>query len=162
MKQLETNERTVSWSRTEQTYIIMPEHLNAGGCLFGGQLLSWIDMTAGIVALRHCDANIVTVAIDNLTFKDSAHKTDVVTLVGEVTYSGTTSIEVRVDTYKENKGGRRKLINQAYLVMVAVDDETHRPKPVPQLVLETEEQKLEWEAARKRKELRKYRQREQF
>lgn len=159
---MEPLKRTVSYSHTEQTYIIMPMHLNGGGCLFGGQLLSWIDMMAGIVALRHADANVVTAAIDHLYFEDSARKTDVVTLIGEITYTGTTSMEVRVDTYKENKGGEKKLINRAYLVLVAIDDETHKPKPVPQLILENEEQKAEWEAAQKRNKLRKIRRKEGF
>lgn len=159
---MEPNSRTVSYSKTEQTYIIMPMHLNGGGCLFGGQLLSWIDMMAGIVALRHADSNVVTAAIDHLYFEDSARTTDVVTLVGQITYTGTTSMEVRVDTFKENKGGVKKLINRAYLVLVAIDDETHKPKPVPQLILETDEQSAEWEAAKKRNELRKIRRRDGF
>lgn len=154
--------RTASVSRTEQTYIVMPMHLNGGGCLFGGQLLSWIDMMAGIVALRHADSNVVTAAIDHLYFEDSARVSDVVTLVGEITYTGTTSMEVRVETFKENKGGVKKLINRAYLVLVAIDDETHKPKPVPQLVLETEEQKKEWAAAVKRTKLRKIRRQDGF
>lgn len=154
--------RSASVSRTVQTYLIMPMHLNGAGCLFGGQLLSWIDMMGGIVALRHADANVVTASIDHLDFHESARKTDVVTLIGEVTYTGRTSIEVRVETFKENKGGQKTLINRAYLVLVALDDETGKPKPVPQLLLETEEQKKEWEAAIKRTKLRKIRKEQGF
>lgn len=153
---------TVSASRTEQTHLLMPMDLNASGHLFGGTLLSWIDVTAGIVGMRHADSNVVTVAIDNLVFKDFASNSDVVTLIGEVTYTGRTSMEVRVETYKENKGGERILINRAYLVMVAIDDETGRPKPIPKLILETEEQKVEWEAAALRAELRKKRAQEGY
>lgn len=152
----------VSESRTEQTHLLMPQHLNAAGRLFGGQLLSWIDMTAGIVAMRHTSSNVVTVAIDHLNFKDSAEKSDIVTLIGEVTYTGNTSMEVRVDTYKEHRDGKKVHINRAYLVMVALDDETKRPKRVPPLILETEEQKVEWEAAVLRAEFRKKRRREGF
>lgn len=144
-------------SRTEQTYLILPQNLNAAGKLFGGQLVSWIDMTAGIVALRHTDSNVVTACIDNLVFKDNASVSDVVTLIGEVTYTGTTSIEVRVNTYKENKGGEKKLINRAYIVFVALDDETGKPKPIPQLLIETEEQQQEWNAAIERKKIRQAR-----
>lgn len=152
----------VSESRTEQTHLLMPQHLNAAGRLFGGQLLSWIDMTAGIVAMRHTSSNAVTAAIDHLNFKDSAEKSDIVTLIGEVTYTGNTSMEVRVDTYKENRDGTKVHINRAYLVMVALDSVTKRPKHIPSVILETEEQKLEWESAVLRAEFRKKRRKEGF
>lgn len=154
---MELEQKSASASRTEQTYLIMPPHLNAGGRLFGGQLMSWIDMTAGIVALRHADSNIVTACVDHLSFQDSAKASDVVTLIGEVTYTGTTSMEVRVETYKENKGGHKTLINRAYLVLVAIDDETGKPKKVPQLLIETEEQRIEWSNAIERNKIRKAR-----
>ena len=143
-----------SVSKTTQSYIIMPQHLNAAGRLFGGQLLSWIDMTAGIVGLRHSDSNVVTACIDNLVFKDSAYETDVVTLVGEVTYTGNTSMEIRVDSFRENKGVKQQLINRAYLVLVALDDDG-KPKQVPELLLETPEQEAEWNAAVERTRIRK-------
>lgn len=91
---MKSSKLSSSVSKTVQTYLIMPQHLNAAGRLFGGQLLSWIDMTAGIVALRHCDCNVVTACIDHLEFKDYALATDVVTLIGEVTYTGTSSMEI--------------------------------------------------------------------
>lgn len=162
MKEEIQNGVHASESKTEQTYILMPQHLNSVGRLFGGQLLSWIDMTAGIVARRHTKSNVVTVAIDNLCFKDSAEKSDIVTLVGEVTYTGNTSMEVRVDTYKEKSGGEKIHINRAYLVMVAVDEVTKRPKRIPPVILDTEEQKVEWEAAVLRAQLRKKRREEGF
>ncbi len=135
----------------------MSQHLNAAGKLFGGQLLMWIDVAAGISAMRHAAANVVTACIDNLVFIDSASISDVITLVSEVTYTGNSSMEVRVESYKENKGGQKKLINRAYFVFVAVDDETGKPKPVPQLLIETEAQQEEWNAALERNKIRKAR-----
>ena len=157
-----TAPRHVSDSRSIQSYLLMPAHLNSKGSLFGGQLLSWIDMLAGIVALRHADSNVTTVAIDHLEFKEPAHKSDVITLDGRVTWTGRTSMEVRVDTWKENKGGERLLINRAYLVMVAVDDNDGRPIPVPPLEPVTDEERAEWAAAEKRAQLRKQRRNEAF
>ena len=154
--------RTVDYSRTIQTYLLMPGHLNAAGSLFGGQLLSWIDMLAGIVALRHADANVVTVAIDHLDFKHGAKASDVVTLDGRVTWVGSSSMEVRVDTFRENKGGEKVLINTAYIVMVALEDGTDKPKRVPRLELTTEEQRQEWLSAERRAQLRKTRKAENF
>ncbi|MCQ2508341.1 MAG: acyl-CoA thioesterase, partial [Dorea sp.] len=147
---METLKKSASVSRTEQTYLLIPQYMNAAGRLYGGQLLYWIDMTAGIVALRHADSNVVTACVDNITFKDGAFLTDVVTLIGQVTYTGRTSMEVRIDAYRENKGGERFLINRAYLVLVSLDDDG-KPKEVPQLLIETEEQQAEWEAALERK-----------
>lgn len=153
---MEIAKKSASVSRTEQTYLLMPQHMNAAGRLYGGQLLSWIDMTAGIVGLRHADANVVTACVDHITFKAGAFISDVVTLIGEVTYTGRTSMEIRVDSYRENKGGERFLINRAYLILVAVDDETGKPKEIPQLLVETPEQQEEWNAALERKKLRSH------
>lgn len=70
-------------------------------------------------------------------------------------------MEVRVDTYVENKKGMRMMINRAYVVMVAVD-ENHRPVPVPGLIVETEQEKAEWLGGEKRYQLRKQRRLEGF
>ena len=60
--------KKVSDSQVEQTYVLMPRHINGSGRLFGGQLLSWIDEMAGIVARKHSEGSVVTAAIDNLIF----------------------------------------------------------------------------------------------
>ena len=64
--------KRVEDSLTEQSHLLMPKCLNAAGYLFGGQLLAWIDETAGIVAKRHAEMNVVTVAVDNMYFKAGA------------------------------------------------------------------------------------------
>ena len=144
----------VAESLTEQQYLICPAHINHYGRLFGGQLLKWIDELAGIVAIRHCDSLVTTAAIDNLQFQAPAYSGDMIVLRGWVTCVGTSSMEVRVDTYREALDGRREMINKAYIDMVAIDCKG-RPKEVPALVIETEEQQQEWEAAQKRRQLRK-------
>lgn len=148
-------------SQTEQTYLMRPCYLNGYGNLFGGQLMSWIDEIASIVAMRHSESDITTAAIDNLNFKQSAAVNDVIVLRGKITHVGRTSMEVRVDTYVENRRGIRKVINRAYVVMVAVDD-NHHPIEVPGLLIETESEKAEWEGGEKRYKLRKQRQKEGF
>ena len=82
-------------------------------------------------------------------------------IIGKVTYVGTTSMEVRVDTYIEDTEGMRRPINRAYFTMVALD-ENDKPCPVPKLLLESEEEKAEWEAAKKRRDMRKKRKEEGF
>ena len=148
-------------SFTEQQYLICPAHINHYGRLFGGQLLKWIDELAGIVAIRHCNANITTAAIDNLQFKAPAYTGDMIVLQGRVTSVGRTSMEVRVDTFIEKLDGSRDLINRAYMDMVCIDNDGN-PKEVPDILIETEEQKLEYEAAQKRKKMRKQRRQEGF
>ncbi len=160
VKNMRTSKK-VSESLTEQQYIVRPAYINHYGRLFGGELLKWIDELAGIVARRHCNANITTAAIDNLQFKAPVFEGQMVVLVGKVTYTGNSSMEIRVDTYTEDLDGIRRVINRAYIVMVAID-ENGKPLPVPEIIPETEEQKMEYEAAIKRKEMRSVRRTEGF
>ncbi len=146
--------KRVEDSLTEQQYLICPAHINHYGRLFGGQLLKWIDELAGIVAIRHCGSTVTTAAIDNLQFRSPAYTGDMIVLRGWVTCVGKTSMEVRVDTFRETLDGRREVINQAYIVMIAIDCKG-RPQEVPGLAIETQEQQKEWDAAQKRRELRK-------
>ena len=78
-------------------------------------------------------------------------------MIGSITYVGKTSMEVRIDSYVESLDGMRRLINRAYVVMVAIDIETGKSKQVPGLILETEVQKAEWEGGKRRTDLRKHR-----
>ena len=153
--------KKVSDSMTEQQYLICPAHINHYGRLFGGQLLKWIDELAGIVAIRHCGGTVTTAAIDNLQFQAPAYAGDMVVLQGMVTYVGRTSMEIRVDTYREAMDGTRELINVAYIDMVSINCKG-QPEEVPDLLLETEAQRQEYEAAKKRKQLRKQRRKEGF
>ena len=153
--------KKVSDSFTEQQYLICPAHINHYGRLFGGQLLKWIDELAGIVAIRHCGATVTTAAIDNLQFKAPAYTGDMIVLQGMVTYVGRTSMEVRVDTFREALDGTREMINRAYIDMVCINCKGE-PTEVPELLLETEDQKQEYESAKKRKQMRKQRRQEGF
>ena len=145
----------------EHVYQVRPEHLNAAERLFGGQLMEWIDEIAGLVGMRHSNGNIITASVDNLRFIRGAFQNDLVVLKARVTYVGNTSMEVRVDTYVEDFHGVRKPINRAYLTLVAVDAQG-TPRQVPPILLETEGEKAEWEAAKKRRELRIQRKKEGF
>ncbi len=155
----ELTPKTVDDSRTEQIQIVMPEHINGYGRLFGGRLVEWIDVLAGVVARRHSNRNVTTIFIDKLHFKAPAKINDTVLLQGKITYVGQTSMEVRVDTFVEDLSGRRTPINHAYVVMVALD-EKERPTQVPGLILKNAQEKAEWEAGVRRKELRRDRQKE--
>ena len=153
--------KRVADSMTEQSHLLMPKCLNAAGYLFGGQLLAWIDETAGIVAKRHAEMNVVTVAVDNMYFKTGAKVDDTIVLIGRLTHVGRSSMEVRIDTYAESLSGVRTMINRAYFVMVDTDDHQH-PQEVPGLIVETEAEKAEWIGGEKRYALRKERRREGY
>lgn len=148
-------------SRTVQTQIVLNEHINGAGRLFGGRLMEWIDIVAGVAARRHSGRNVTTASVDTLSFKAPAYLNDTVSIEGVVTCTGRTSMEVRVDTYVEALDGQRSMINRAYLVLVALDAQGH-PTPVPPLLAETDEEKAEQEAGLRRTALRKQRQKEQF
>ena len=153
--------KKVADSITEQTFVLMPKDLNGQHRLFGGQLMSWIDVLAGIVANRHSQHMVVTAAVDNLQFKEGAGDGDILVLIGKITYVGSSSMEVRVDTYVESLDGIRRTINRAYLVLVALD-ENGKPVRVPRLELVTESEKAEWEGGKRRSELRRQRRIEGF
>ena len=94
--------KTVGESRTEQLQIVLPGHSNGDGRLFGGRLMEWIYVVAAVVALRHSGVNVTTAAVDNLQFKAAAHIGEPVLLVGQMTRTGNTSMEVRVEVYVEH------------------------------------------------------------
>ena len=143
-----------SASRAESVYILMPEHINGAKRLFGGRLMEWIDIVAAVVARRHSGYDVTTACVDSLEFLYPAFVNSTLTLVGHITYVGNTSMEVRVDTYVEKLDGRKDLANRAYLTLVALD-ENDKPTEVPRLILETEEERQEWEAGEARSDYRK-------
>lgn len=150
---MERRDKTAAESRVETFHIIMPENMNGSGRLFGGSLMCWIDEVAGLVGRRHAQMNVTTGTVENLKFLRGAYLQDIIVITGRVTYVGNTSMEVKVETFVEATGGERELINRAYLTMVGID-ENDRPCRLPRLILETEEDKTEWEKAEKRRQIR--------
>ena len=147
---------TVAHSRAEQVHIIMPVDVNGSGTLFGGMLMQWIDVVAGVVSRRHSACETRTAAIDSLEFLAPAYMNDTVTIAGRVTCVGNTSMEVCVDTFVErlDDPGVRKHVNRAFLTMVAIGKDG-KPARVPRLVAETPEEKADCEAGLRRREMRK-------
>ena len=148
--------KTVRESRTEQVQLVRNTHINGNKRLFGGALMQWIDTVGGGVARRHSGREVTTACVDNLQFRSAVVINSTVVLVGKMTYVGRTSMEVRVDTFMESLEGIRTLVNTAYLVFVALDDQ-NRPIPVPRLILETDQEKAEFKNGARRQSLRKER-----
>jgi acyl-CoA hydrolase len=145
--------------QTTHVQIVRVSHVNGANRLFGGQLMEWIDVTAAVEARRHAGSDVVTAAVDALEFIAPVALNDTLVLEAEVTWTGRTSLEVRVETFREHLDGERVLVNRAYLLFVAVDT-AGKPREVQPFVPQTPVQKKEWENALLRREYR-LRQREE-
>jgi acyl-CoA hydrolase len=131
---------TPSASRVEMTQIVMPSHTNgAGGMMFGGVIMQWIDVCAGVSAMRHARGQVVTASIDRLDFLHPIHVGDVVILQAQVNYAFRTSMEVGCRVEVEDPRTReRSYTTKAYLTFVAVD-ESGEPRAVPPLEPESDD-----------------------
>ena len=142
--------KRVSDSYTTQVQILTQGNLNGYNRLFGGKLMSWMDIVAGVAARRHSGKNVTTVSVDGLEFRAPAYANDTLVLTAHLCYVGRTSMDVCVNVYVEELSGEKRLINTAHFVMVALD-ENEKPAEVPGLFLETEQQKREWQEAVERR-----------
>ena len=141
--------------KTTTVQIVMPQHCNGykKPRLFGGQIMAWIDVVGAVAARRYTGQAVTTVCIDYLNFLKPAYLNDTVVQEAMVTWTGNTSLEVRVDSLVERLDGSRELINRAYVVFVALD-EHDRPAKVPPFIPETMEEKQEYAAAEERRRIR--------
>jgi len=145
--------KAITDSMTETIHVVVPQHLNGADTLFGGQLAMWIDEVAGVVAARHCRSSVTTAAIDNLRFREPVYQNELLIIRGKVTFTCTTSLEVRVDSFAENIHGKIRLINTAFVIMVSLGQDG-RPMPVPGLALQNKIEQAEFAAGKRRKEVR--------
>lgn len=139
-------------SRCVMTQIVMPGHTNgASGVLFGGVLMQWIDVCAGVSAMRHAGGAVVTASIDRLDFMVPVRLGDVVVLQSQVNFVRNTSMEVgcRVET-EDPRTRTRRYTTKAYLTFVAIDGDG-RPRPVPALELVTAEDERRHRQAQERR-----------
>jgi acyl-CoA hydrolase len=138
------------------TQIVMPGHTNgdARGILFGGVVMQWIDVCAGVAAMRHVGGPVVTASVDRLDFLSPIHLGDVVVLQAIVNYAARSSVEVgcRVET-EDLRTRQRRYTTKAYLTFVAIDG-NGRPIPVPPLEPVTDEDRRRFEAGKARREER--------
>ena len=141
-------------SRVETEQLVLPGLTNTHGTIFGGMLMQWIDIAAGISAARHCAGPVVTASMDRLHFLHPIRLGEVVTVQAQVNYVGRTSMEVGVRVMAEDQTvGNRRQTTRAFLTFVAVD-ESGRPRPVPPLSLETSADRRRFADARTRRAVR--------
>jgi acyl-CoA hydrolase len=138
-------------SMVEMTELVLPNDTNMLGNLLGGKLMHLVDVAGAMAAQRHSNRIVVTAAIDSVEFKRPVKAGEIVTLKAIVTWVGRTSMEVAVEVYSENfLTDEKKFTNKAYLTFVAVDAQS-KPVEVCGLLVETEDEKLEYEAAAARR-----------
>jgi acyl-CoA hydrolase len=143
---------TPEQTRCVMTQIVMPMHTNgAAGVMFGGTMMQWIDVCAGVAAMRHARCAVVTASVDRLDFLSPVQVGEVVVLQAQVNYVSHTSMEVgcRVET-EHIRTGERRYVTKAYLTFVAIDDRG-KPRSLPHLTLETDEDRRRHADAERRR-----------
>lgn len=144
-------------TRCTMTQIVMPGHANgAAGVMFGGIMMQWIDVCAGVAAMRLAGGGVVTASIDRLDFIHPVRVGDIVNLSAQVNFTSRTSMEVgcRVET-EDVRTRTRRYTTKAYLTFVAVDS-NGQPRQVPALTLDTDDDRRRYAqgAARREERLR--------
>lgn len=138
-------------SRATMSELMMPQHANNLGNVFGGVVLSLIDRVAAVAATRHARGPCVTVSMDRVDFLEPIHLGELVTAHASVNYAGRTSMEVGVRVEAENLlTGERRHTNSCYVTYVAIDAHG-RPTPVPPIRPETEAEQRRYRAAERRR-----------
>jgi acyl-CoA hydrolase len=146
--------RTVRETQHETSEIMMPQHANNLGHVFGGVILSMMDRTAAVAAIRHTRGDCVTASVDRVDFREPIKLGDLVIMKASVNFVGRTSIEVGVRVEAENLvSGVRRHTNSCYLTFVAIDA-NGRPVEVPPLLPETDEEIRRNNAAKERRRRR--------
>src|SRR4051812_41479641 len=143
--------KPVTASKHETSELMMPQHANNLGNVFGGAVLSMMDKCAAISAFRHSRNSVVTASIDRVDFREPIHLGDLVIMKASVNFAGRSSMEVGVRVEAEDLlTGHRRHTNSCYLTFVAVD-RNGRPIEVPELLPETPDEKRRFQAATERR-----------
>ncbi len=146
--------RKINDSSVVMAQVMIPQDANPSGNIHGGVVMKLIDTAAGVVASRHARSNAVTASIDRLDFHHPVFVGDLLFIKGSLNFVGRTSMEVGVRVEAENiMTGEVRHTASAYLTFVALDD-NGKPKQVPPLVLETEEERRRNREAKIRREAR--------
>jgi uncharacterized protein (TIGR00369 family) len=148
-------QKRIADSRFTLSALMGPQDTNLHGNVHGGVIMKMADEAGALVAIRHANRPVVTVAIDSMTFMEPIYVGNLVLCKAELTYVGTTSMEVRVEVIAEDPMvGTSKVANTAYLVYVALDG-AGKPMPVPELIYETPDERTRAEQAAARQAYRK-------
>ncbi|MDY7220229.1 acyl-CoA thioesterase [Denitrificimonas sp. JX-1] len=141
-------------STLSMTVLMTPDMANFSGNVHGGTLLKYLDQVAYACASRYAGSYVVTISVDQVTFRQPIHVGELVTFLASVNYTGRTSMEIGIKVITENI--REKLVrhtNSCFFTMVAVD-ENGKTIEVPKLEPETEIEKRRFTNAQQRRAIR--------
>jgi acyl-CoA hydrolase len=134
--------------------LVLPNDTNTLGNLMGGRLMHWMDIAAAIAAQKHCNCPVVTASVDNVSFNNPIKLGNLLTIEAKLTRSFNSSMEVYLKVWGEDLAAQYKyLTNEAYLTFVALDP-NGRPRKVPEIVPQTEDEKKMFEGALRRRQIR--------
>ena len=134
--------------------LMMPQHANVMGNVFGGVILALVDRVAAVCAIRHARRQCVTVSVDKVDFREPIHVGELITAFSRVNFAGKTSMEVGVKIVAENVlTGVKRHTNSCYVTYIALDDDG-RPTEVPPIVPVTADEKRRYERAARRRAAR--------
>lgn len=134
--------------------LVLPNDTNTLGNLMGGRLMHHMDIAAAIAAQKHCNCPVVTASVDNVSFNNPIKLGNLLTIEAKLTRSFNTSMEVYIKVWGEDLSAQYKyLSNEAYLTFVALDP-NGRPRKVPEIIPETEEERKIYDGALRRRQLR--------
>jgi len=151
---MESKVNTPLESEVVMTELVLPNDTNTFGNLMGGRLLYWMDIAAALAAMKHCGSPVVTASVDNISFEAPIKLGNVVHIEAKVSRAFNTSMEVHLNVWGEDVLHQyRYKSNEAYYTFVALDP-NGKPRVVPQLVPQTEEEKKLHEGALRRRQVR--------
>jgi acyl-CoA hydrolase len=117
------NAHSAEYSKVISKYIVMPQHSNPNGVMFGGVLMGWIDMAAAMVAEKHSGKDVVTVHVDQISFTSPILVGEHVIISAQVSGTGRSSMKITVEVESENvKTNTVKKTTTANLTFVAIDE----------------------------------------
>jgi len=136
------------------TELVLPNDTNTFGNLMGGRLMYWMDIASALAAAKHCNAPVVTASVDNISFENPIKLGNVVHIEAKVSRAFNTSMEVYLSVWGEDITQQyRYKSNEAYFTFVALDP-NGKPRKVPELIPETEEEQKLFEGALRRRQVR--------
>lgn len=146
--------KKASESLVIMTELVLPNDTNTFGNLMGGRLMYWMDIAAALAGTKHCNAPVVTASVDNISFTNPIKLGNVVHIEAKMTRSFNSSMEVHLNVWGEDVIQQyRYKSNEAYYTFVALDP-NNKPRPVPALEPETEDEISLFESALRRRQLR--------
>lgn len=139
---------------TTMSELVLPNDTNTLGNLMGGRLMHWMDIAAAMAAMKHCGCPVVTASADNISFENPVRLGNVVTIEAKVTRAFNSSMELYIKVTGEDLPNNfRYLSNEAYMTFVSLDP-NGKPRKVPELIPQTEEEKHRFDGALRRRQLR--------